>query len=103
MDFHSVYSHKSMMVDNLNQLYILVERHYVNIRYMDFQVGLANMCKLVDDFFLRNEHSQHMNQYHRLFDKHDSIDRRLHHLNNLHCIDKYLVHMISMDFLQMKK
>lgn len=97
MDSRSVYSHKSMMVDNSNRWYI-VARSYVSIQRMGFQVSPANMYTPVDGFFLRNEHSLHTNQYHRLFGIHDSIDHKLHHPNSLRCIGKCLVHMKSMDF-----
>lgn len=99
MDFRIVDLHKSMMVDNLNRSYTVVDLIAENIERMDFRIILVNMCKRVDGFFLRSEHSEHMNQYHRPYGIPGSIDRMLHRPNNLHCIGKFLVHMKSMGFL----
>lgn len=99
MDFHIVDSHTSLPLDNLNHSCIVVRLIDVSIQRMDFQVILVSMCTLVDDFSLRNEHLRRMNRYHRLYGIHDSIDRMLHHPNNLRCTDKCHVHMKSMGFL----
>lgn len=95
MDFRIVDSHKSMKLDSSNHLYIVLRPIDVSIQHMDFQANLAYKCTLVDGFVLRSVHFQRMNQHHRPYDTHDSIDRKLHHLNNLHCTGKFRVRKIS--------
>lgn len=99
MDFHTADLHMSVKLDNSYHFCIVVHRVDVNIQHMDFQATLAYMYTLVDVFVLRNVHFLHKNQYHRLYGIHDSIDRMLHHPNNLHCIGKFHVRTISMGFL----
>lgn len=88
-----------MSSGSLNHWYIGARQIVVSIQHLDYQVILADMCILIDGFCLHNVHFGHKNPHHKPFDKHDSIDRKLHRRDNLHCTDKYHVHMISMDFL----
>lgn len=89
-----------MRSDNLNRYCTVIHRVGVSIQHTDFQAVQVNMCMLVDAFVLHNVHFLHTNQYHRLYGTHDSIDRKLRHPNNPHCIGKFHVHMISMDCLE---